>query len=420
MKGYVFKRCTRCPQRGRYKEGDRRCPKCGASEFTWHFSVDVGRTADGKRRRKDKGGFTTMADAERAMRGVLAKVDRGRSVDSTKLTLGQFLRDEWLPAMQMSIGRTTWEGYRQKIDSYVMPRIGDIPLRDLKPPKLNWLYADVRDNGRTRGTGPLSLKTVREVHVILHRALEDAVRWEYIDINPAGRANPPSATAVKNQRRKAIRTWTAKQVHQFAEMYIDHPFFPLWLLAASTGMRRSELLGATWKAIDFERGLIAIQQVLVKVGGKAEFKDAPKSAHGYRTIAVPRRVLAQLREVRRRQVTQRLEAVVWNDHNLVFCRDDGMPWHPDHVTETIREMILASGLPRIRPLQDLRHTHATLLLADGENAKVVQERLGHHSHSFTADTYQHVMPGMDEAAANRFDNMVFSDEDEPPTEGEAK
>lgn len=88
-----------------------------------------------------------------------------------------------------------------------------------------------------------------------------------------------------------------------------------------------------------------------------------------------------------------------------------MPWHPDRVTETVREMILSSGLPRIRPLQDLRHTHATLLLADGENAKVVQERLGHHSHSFTADTYQHVMSGMDEAAAKRFDDLIFNDDE---------
>jgi integrase len=96
----------------------------------------------------------------------------------------------------------------------------------------------------------------------------------------------------------------------------------------------------------------------------------------------------------------------------VFCRDDGLPWHPDHVTETIRELIATSGLPAIRPLQDLRHTHATLLLADGENAKVVQERLGHHSHSFTADTYQHVMPGMDGAAASRFEGLVFGPDGE--------
>jgi integrase len=97
----------------------------------------------------------------------------------------------------------------------------------------------------------------------------------------------------------------------------------------------------------------------------------------------------------------------WPNLDLVFCRPDGHPWHPDHVTATVRELIEDSGLPRIRPLQDLRHTHATLLLVGGEHLKVVQERLGHHSHSFTSDTYQHVTPGMDDAAAARFDGMVF-------------
>ena len=94
----------------------------------------------------------------------------------------------------------------------------------------------------------------------------------------------------------------------------------------------------------------------------------------------------------------------------MFCRPDGDAWHPDHVTSTLRELMIASGLPRIRPMQDLRHTHATLLIGEGGvNVKVVQERLGHHSHSFTADTYQHVIPGMDEAAARRFDQLVFGD-----------
>jgi integrase len=181
-------------------------------------------------------------------------------------------------------------------------------------------------------------------------------------------------------------------------------------------MRRSELLGARWKAIDFGRGLLAIRQVLVKVGGKGEFKEAPNPAHGFRTIQIAPRVLAVLRNLRRKQAEVRLQAQVWHDNDLVFCRPDGNPWHPDHVTETVREMIEASGLPRIRPLQDLRHTHATLLLADGENAKVVQERLGHHSHSFTADTYQHVMPGMDAAAASRFDGLVFGNDDDQEDE----
>ena len=421
MKGYVYKRCTRCPKRARYREGDRRCPRCGASDYVWYYQVDVGTTADGKRKRKIKGGFASQRDAHEGMRDLLGKVERGRVIEVSKLTVAQFLCDEWLPSMQMSIEPTTWDGYREKVHSYVLPRIGEISLRDLNPPKLNWLYADVRQNGRIKGDAPLSLKTVREVHVILHRALQDAVRWDYIHTNPAHRANAPSATAAKNQRKNAIQTWTAAQVHEFAELYRDHPFFPLWLLAAATGMRRSELLGIRWRALDFDRGVIAIRQVLVLVGGKPHFKDAPKSSHGFRTIWLPPRVLAVLRDARRRQTESRLQSPVWHDHDLTFCRDDGNPWHPDHVTETIREMILDSGLPRIRPLQDLRHTHATLLLADGENAKVVQERLGHHSHSFTADTYQHVMPGMDQAAATRFDGLIFGgDEDDSEAEPTAE
>ena len=420
MKGRVFKRCTQCPKRSKYRAGDRRCPNCGGTEFTWYFSVDLGKKANGKRNRKDKGGFPTKRDAERALRDLLAKADRGGVIETSKLTVAQFLRDEWLPAMQMSIEKTTWVGYQGNVDRYIIPRIGDIALRDLKPPKINWLYADVRDNGRSRGTGKLSLKTVREVHVTLHRALEDAVRWDYLDNNPASRANAPSATAAKNQRKKAIKTWTASEVNAFAKRYKGHPFFVLWLLAASTGMRRSELLGLRWKDIDLKNSRLAIRQVLVKVGGKGEFKDAPKSAHGFRTIRLPGSVVAALRDARQTQIAVRLGSSVWHDLDLVFCRDDGLPFHPDYVTETVREMIEASGLPPIRPLQDLRHTHATLLLADGANAKVVQERLGHHSHSFTADTYQHVMPGMDEAVANQFEDLVFGDDrsdDQQPEEG---
>lgn len=409
MRGRVFKRCTHCPKRSKYREGDRRCPTCGASAYTWYYSVDIGKNAEGKRRRKDKGGFATRRDAEKALRDLLAKADRGHVVEASKLTVAQFLEDEWLPAMQMSIAPTTWEGYRGNIERYIVPRIGEVLLRDLKPPKINLLYADVRKNGRSRGAGELSLKTVREVHVTLHRALEDAVRWDYLEINPAHRANAPSATAARNQRKKAISTWTAEEVHRFAALHREHPFYALWLLAASTGMRRSELLGLRWKDVDLSRARLAIRQVLVKVGGKAQFKDAPKSANGYRTIRFSPVVVAALEVLRSAQVEARSTAPVWQDHDLVFCRDDGLPWHPDHVTDTISEMIDASDLPRIRPLQDLRHTHATLLLADGANAKVVQERLGHHSHSFTADTYQHVMPGMDEAVASRFQDIIFGD-----------
>jgi integrase len=422
MAGQVFKMCTKCPKRARYRDKDRRCPKCGASTYTWYFSVDVGTdAATGKRKRKKVGGFSTKREAEKAMAEVVSKVHQNRYVESSKLSVHEFLVGEWLPTMEMAIEGSTWTGYKEYIHRYVLDRIGDVPLRDLKAQKLNWLYSDVRKNGRSRGTGPLSLKTVREVHVIMHRALEDAVRWEYIEVNPADRATPPSSTAAKNSRKESIRTWSAEEVHEFAQFAEDHPFYALWLLTASTGMRRSELLGLRWKDVDLDRGLVAIRQVLVKVGGRGRFKPAPKSRHGFRTLRIPARLVEALARLRDNQEKPRADAEEWNDLDLVFCRPDGLPWHPDYVTSAVRKLIEASGLPRIRPLQDLRHTHATLLLVGGEHLKVVQERLGHHSHSFTSDTYQHVTPGMDDAAAARFDGMVFGpkgdDEDDEAGSG---
>ena len=419
MAGQVFKVCTRCPGRARYRDQDRRCPKCGASSYTWYFLVDVGTdAATGRRKRKKAGGFTTRRDAEKALAEVVSRVNRNSYVDGSRMTVREFLVDEWLPTMEMAIEGSTWTGYMEYIQRYVVDRIGGVELRDLKPQKLNWLYSDVRNNGRSRGTGPLSLKTVREVHVIMHRALEDAVRWEYIDVNPADRATPPSSTAAKNSRKESIRTWSADEVHAFAEHAAGHPLYPLWLLAASAGMRRSELLGLRWKDVDLDRGLVAVCQVLVKVGGRGRFKPAPKSRHGFRTLRIPARLIDVLASLRDEQQDARTHAGEWADLDLVFCRPDGLPWHPDYVTSAIRKLIEESGLPRIRPLQDLRHTHATLLLVGGEHLKVVQERLGHHSHSFTSDTYQHVTPGMDDAAAARFDGMVFGVADGPTVDAD--
>jgi integrase len=407
----VFKRCTRCTDRTRLGPGERHCPRCGGSEASWGFVVDIGPDpVTGKRRRRRGGGFATRREAEAALREVLTKRDRGQIVQPTTMTVRAFLVDQWLPAMRLTIGPTTLEGYRGNIERYIVPRVGDLPLRALTPPAINQLYADVRENGRTRGTGPLALKTVREVHVTLHRALEDAVRWDYLETNPSDRASAPSATAARNERRRRIRTWTAAEVNAFAGFIDGHELHELWALAASTGLRRSELLGLRWIDLDLDRRLLSVRRVLVLVGGQPHFKDAPKSAHGFRTISLPPKVTQLLVELRAWQAEQPQLRVIPPEDALVFCRPDGHARHPDHVTSTLRELMIASGLPRIRPMQDLRHTHATLLIGEGGvNVKVVQERLGHHSHSFTADTYQHVIPGMDEAAASRFDQLVFGD-----------
>ena len=302
---------------------------------------------------------------------------------------------------------------RGNIERYIVPRVGDLPLRALTPPVINQLYADVRENGRTRGTGPLALKTVREVHVTLHRALEDAVRWDYLETNPSDRATAPSATAARNERRRRIRTWSAAEVNAFAAFIEGHELHELWALAASTGLRRSELLGLRWIDVDLGRRLLSVRRVLVLVGGQPQFKDAPKSAHGFRTISLPPKVTELLVELRDWQAQQPRLRAIPPEQALVFCRHDGAQWHPDHVTATLRELMIASGLPRIRPMQDLRHTHATLLSA----------RAGSTSRWFrngSATTPTSSPPTLTRTlgyCASRFDQLVFGEDDPEAAEG---
>lgn len=208
VRGRIFKRCLRRPCRSRYREGDRCCPNCGAREHTWYYVVDLGREG-GRRPRRTRGGFATRKEAETALTEVLVERQQGRHVDRSRITVAEFLADQWLDAMAMSIAGTTLEGYRGLIERYILPRIGGVVLQELTPPTINWLYADVRKGGRARGAGPLSLKTIREVHVVLHRALQDAsagttspaTRRAGLTLHPL----PPRRTSARRRSRPGPR-----------------------------------------------------------------------------------------------------------------------------------------------------------------------------------------------------------------------
>jgi integrase len=252
--------------------------------------------------------------------------------------------------------------------------------------------------------------TVLRAHVILHNAFADAVRWGYLDHNPADAADPPSQRVIDSARRGAIRIWTAEQLKRFETVIAEQSgqLYALWLLVALTGLRRSEALGLRWMDVDLPRGRVSVRQVIVKVGSRAVVNDAPESEHGYRAVDIGPQLVAVLRARESEQLDERMAAGrEWEDNDLTFAHPTvgprGVPpgrwWYPDHATHRIAELIADSGLPRIQPLQDLRHTHTSLLLAAGEPPKeVVQERLGHHSPAFTQSTYQHLLPGMGEAA----------------------
>lgn len=305
----------------------------------------------------------------------------------------------------------------------MVPRIGAVRLQDLNATHLNRMYAELLADGRTQGPGGLSPTTVRNIHVQLHKAFEDAIKWGRLERNPTEHADPPSANTVKARRKAAMRTWTAAELHRFLQHTSASIRHPLWRLAAYTGMRRSEVLGLRWEDVDFDAArLTVIQTVVLVEDGEPVDPARQKSPQSGRTIDLDQGTVAALREHRNVQHNRRQDAGgAWQDNGLVFSNAAGGCLHPNGVWKDLVQTARAAGVPRIR-FHDLRHTHATLLLKAGVNPKVVSERLGHTSVSFTLDTYAHVMPGMQREAADTFEALIDdaeTDEDADASHREA-
>lgn len=172
-------------------------------------------------------------------------------------------------------------------------------------------------------------------------------------------------------------------------------------------MRRSEILGLSWDAVDLKAGRLAVVQTLVLVNHRPTVKDKPKTDSSWRSVALDPTTVGVLREWRKTQLEERLVwTSAWQENGLTFTREDGSPINPERFSRWFGSRVRAADVPRIS-LKELRHTHASLALEAGVHPKVVQERLGHSSISVTLDTYSHAIPAMQEAAAEQVAGLVF-------------
>jgi integrase len=223
---------------------------------------------------------------------------------------------------------------------------------------------------------------------MLHGALADAVRWNLLQRNPVTDARPPRV------RRRSHVIWSTDELRRFVEHARSDHHAALWLLVCTTGLRRSELAGLRRADLDLANGRLTSGETRVVVGGQATDSDG-KSDDSRRTLALDPVTVDALREFLVRWDELKQEFGHAGQH--LFCHPDGRPIHPDTITEWFARLSWAAGLPPIRP-HDVRHSYATASLRAGVPVKVVSERLGHSSVSFTQDTYMHVIPGMDEHA----------------------
>jgi integrase len=364
---------------------------------TWTVVFDEPRT-DGRRRQRSKGGFRTRKDAERYLREQLVTLDARTYVAPRKLTVATYLVEHWLPAMHArGLRPSTLARYESHVRCAIAPALGGLPLQALMPTHLNKLYSDLRATGRAP-------KTIRNVHGVLSKALADAERWGLVGRNPARLADVPAVA------RPKLRVWSPEQTRAFLAAVANDRLFAAWLLAATTGMRRGELLGLRWVDVDLDIGVVRVAQARVRAGNQVVAGE-PKTARGRRTIALDPATVAALRQHRKRQAEERLLAGPrYTDSGLVFTMRDGSPIHPNRFSLWFRTHARAAGLPAIR-LHDMRHSYATAGLAAGVPPKVMSERLGHAAVAFTLDTYTSALPAMDKSAADVVAGLILGTEE---------
>jgi len=336
----------------------------------------------------------TKNEGQNWIRGMLDEIDNGLTYDNTRVSLETFMED-WLVSVEPSLRYNTFKQYSQITRQHILPVLGKIQLRDLKPEHIQQLYNQMvkKDFG---------LRTVQLVHSVIHRALVHAVKLGSIPRNPDDATTPPKPKA------KEMRFLDENQVQQLliTARAKNDQLFALYHLAIATGMRQGEILGLKWSDLDWEQGLLQVQrQLTIKKGGGFEF-TVPKTKAGVRRIDLGENTLRILREHRQQQFIQmQMAGERWQENDLIFPSEIGTIYKRDKLRKQFKCLLKEAGLPAIR-FHDLRHTGASLLLNNGIPVIVVSRRLGHARPSITLDVYGHLIPEKQKEVAILMDQLL--------------
>jgi integrase len=368
----------------------------------YYVVVDIGRDPEtGRRKQKWHSGHRTKREAESALNEILSSLDRGSYVEPSRLTVKTFLQSEWLPSLRGQLRPATLALHSVNVSAYLVPNVGDVKLQALTPGHLNRLYGELLEHGRRDGSA-LSPSAVKNVHKTIRRALTDAFRWGHVARNVADLAQSPSA------RSPEMETWNADQLRRFLDHITPDRLSAVYLLAATTGMRRGEVLGLRWRDVDLEWGRASTRQTLVLVKSVPTWSE-PKTAKSRRSVPLAAEVVTALRAHRAQLEERLLLGPGYSERDLVFCRPDGEALHPATFTRSFERHVAAAGVPPLK-FHGLRHTLATVALRAGEHPKVVSEILGHSSIAITLDLYSHATPSMQEEAAGRVARLFLGSE----------
>lgn len=358
---------------------------------TYLIKLGIGKDSSGRYRYHYETARSS-AQAHQRLTELLRQRDTGAYSQPGKLTVAEFLTHWLAEYTKPNLSPRGYERYASVCRLHLIPAIGNIRLTQLRPEHLQKLYSDKLKGG-------LMPRSVRYIHVILHKALATAIKWGLIARNVADGADIPKAHPGEMQ------TYDEIELNKFLEAAKGTQYYPLFYTALFTGMRRSELLALRWQDIDLVYGQVYVNRSLHQLKDNSFVFTQPKTAKSRRTIALPPSAFLVLESWRKaKEVEAGMLGTTLKDSDLIF-NNLGKPLRPATVTRAWSMLAVKAGVKHIR-LHDARHTHASLMLKQGIHPKVVQERLGHSTIAITLDTYSHVAPGLQEAAAKRFDEIA--------------
>lgn len=355
---------------------------------SWVFVIDVGRDENGKRLRKWSKGYPKKKDAQAAMRAELHRIESGGDPYPVDMTLGAYL-EKWLDHQSTRLRESTHVRYRTLLSTPEVQKLANLKLQAIRPAHCQSVMDELSKRYAAR--------TIGQTRAALSSAFKTAIAWGLVLHNPAQAVKPPKP------ERSERPVPSPAQLKALIAAAKGTPWEIAVLLSATTGARRSEVLGLRWRDLDLANSRIRITQGLHRMARSNELVFLePKTSRSKRAIALPPFVVARLRSYRQEQNQRRLAlGPDWTDLDLVVDRGDGRPFNPSSYSEAFTKRLAPKvGLPPKAGVHSMRHAVATMLMHSGTHPAVVSAMLGHSSPAFTLAVYSHVSADQTDAAAD--------------------
>lgn len=340
----------------------------------------------------------TQKEVAKKLKEATAAIDAGTYIAPNKMTVGEWL-DIWVKDYLGNVKPRTAESYKIIVKNHLKPKLGATRLDLLNAHTIQTFYNSLSE--ATENAKPLSAKTIKNIHGVLHKTLQQALKNKYISFNPAEACELPRID------RAEIKPLDENQISEFLKAIKGHPYEALFTVDLFTGMRKGEILGLQWDCVDLKKGTILVNKQLQNIVGSNGLYHLVSTKNGKgRKITIPPFLVTELRKVKKTQLENRLRygECYDTDSTFVFTDELGRHLKPKQVYDAFKKIAAGIDLPDAR-FHDLRHSYAVASIRSGDDIKTVQENLGHATAAFTLDIYGHVTDQMKKESADRMEQF---------------